>query len=260
MSEAQALFSKHKIVVCAVLLILGITAAQQMPSAYYAAAASLPFLMTVVRLRKTGFLIFFPLGLILPFFDYEAPDPALVANEGRRAVVTGWLYENAQKRPGSVKIPLKVETVSHSGEDLRADGKIIVYSNGLDNLAYGDSVRAPLRIRRAEDFKNPGNTGYAERLASKGVFFTAYSDSAKIKTGKTHESANPILRLANGLRRNYAVFIRKNLPQAQAEILNSLSIGEKGAVPEHLKRKFSAVGIGHLFAISELRLCFSICL
>ncbi len=253
MRSLSTLASKHRIVLCAVLLILGITASRQAPSAYYAAATALPFAALAVANRgRFLFVIFFPLGIALPFFELHTPDPVLSEVVNKNAVITGWLYQNAQKKPGSIKIPLKVDSVTHSGKTVRAEGKILLYSNGLESLAYGDSVEVRLRIKPVSVFKNPGASGYEKRLAAKGVFFTAYSDERKIKTGGVHGDANTALRLINKLRADYAVFVRKNLAPTGAEIVNSLSIGEKGAIADELKRKFTMLGIGHLFAISGL--------
>ncbi len=253
MSLILILVSRHRIVACAVLLILAIAVSRHTPSVYHSAAIALPFAtLAVADYRRFAFLIFFPIGIAIPSFELARPDPTLAAVAGKEAIVTGWLYENAQKKPGSVKIPLKVETVSHSGKTVRANGEIFVYSNGLENLAYGDSIEARLKITPVSSFKNPGTEGYKKRLAAKGIFFTAYTDRDKIKAGGAHKDANTALRLINTLRRDYSVFVRKNLAPTGAEIVNSLSIGEKGALPDELKRKFTTLGIGHLFAISGL--------
>ncbi len=252
MPALSTLFRAHKIAVCAILLILGITASRYMPSAYHAAALAVLFIAGAgLRFPKLLFLAFLPAGIILPFLHSAKPDPALLKNIDRQVVVKGQLYENAQKRPSSAKIPLLVDAVEHSGVEEKADGKILVYSNGLDGLAYGDRVEARLKIKPVREFKNPGAGGYRERLASRGVFFTAYSDAGKIKTAGAGDS-NPILRLVGGLRRDYAVFIRQKLEPASAEIVNALSTGDKSALPVELKTRFSKLGIGHLLAISGL--------
>lgn len=252
-SALATLGSRHRVVVCAVLLILGIAVSRQMPSAHYAVAAALPFAgLAVAGFRRFLFVIFFPIGIALPFFELQTPDPGLSEAINKKSVVTGWLYENARKRPGSVKISVNVDSVSRPGKTVRTDGKMLIYSNGLETLSYGDTVQARLTIKPVRAFKNPGSGNYTERLAAKGVFFTAYSEADKIKTGSVHKDANAVLRLINKLRRDYAVFVRGNLAPVEAEIVNSLSIGEKGAIPDELKRKFSTLGIGHLFAISGL--------
>ncbi|QMU55850.1 MAG: DUF4131 domain-containing protein [Candidatus Mycalebacterium zealandia] len=198
-------------------------------------------------------LLFFPLGMALPRLYESGPDPALSALEGKRITVAGSLYENAQKRQnGSVKIPLKIESATHGDQTAPVNAKVIVYSNGHENLAYGDEISVRIRARRITGFKNPGATDYARRLAQSGVFFTAYAEADKIKPLGSRERSGALLRLVNGLRRDYAVFIRQNLPNSQAEIVNALSIGEKSALDETLKRKFTTLGIGHLFAISGL--------
>ena len=224
-----------------------------MSSPYYAAAFVSSFAALAIAQRKIAvFVIFFAAGITVPFFQSGSPDPALSKAVGQKVFVTGRVYKNAQKRPSSVKIPLKVETVTLAGKTIRANGKMIVYSDGMENLAYGDPVEMRLTPNHIKEFKNPGAGGYRESLVAKNVFFTAYADSRKIKADSGNRQGNPILRLVNGLRRDYAVFIRKNLGTLEAEIVNSLSIGEKSAIPDERKRDFAMLGISHLFAISGL--------
>ncbi|WP_462137856.1 ComEC/Rec2 family competence protein [Candidatus Mycalebacterium sp.] len=252
----SSLFRKHGIVACAVALMFGIIAARFLP-VWTAALFALPVALALAGGRKRFAvffaLFFFPLGMTLPHLYESKPDPVFSALEGKRITVTGSLYENAQKRlNGSVKIPLKIESATRGGETARVDVKVIVYSNGHENLAYGDEVSVRIRAQRITGFKNPGAGDYSRRLAEDGVFFTAYAEAGKIKPLGSRARDGVLLRLVNGLRRDYAVFIRQNLPQPQAEIVNALSIGEKSALDETLKRKFTTLGIGHLFAISGL--------
>ncbi len=253
MLHLSTLLSRHRIVVCAVLLIFGIITAGHVPSVYYTGAIVAPFIALAIARRAIAvFVIFFTAGTTVPFFQHSSPDPALSGAAGQKVSMAGWVYKNAQKRPGNVKIPLKVETLTLAGKTIDADGKIIVYSNGMENLAYGDRVEMRLTPKPVKEFKNPGAGGYMESLVAKNVFFTAYADSDNIKATGGKRGGNPILRLVNGLRRDYAVFIRKNLGTLEAEIVNSLSIGEKSAIPDERKRDFTMLGIGHLFAISGL--------
>ncbi|MCY4042394.1 MAG: ComEC/Rec2 family competence protein [Candidatus Dadabacteria bacterium] len=255
MTRLSAILNRHLIVVCAVLLVLGVAAGTEAAgvSVYHAAAPGALFVMAAaLRFSRLGFALFFPLGLLLPFLHAHSPDPELSRIAGKRAVVSGRLYENAVKRPASVRIPLEVDSVTAGGKTRAADGRVLLYSDGHAGLAYGDRITAKVRLRPVKGFKNPGAGGYEERLAARGVFFTAYAGEGDIKTGGRDENSNPLLRAVGELRGDYAAFIRKNLGPTAAEIVNSLSIGDKGALPDEVRRNFSALGIGHLLAISGL--------
>ena len=256
MPRLSAIVSRHLIVVCAVLLILGVaagTVASAEASVYHAALPGALFVTAAaVRFSRFGFALFFPLGLLLPFAHAHHPDPELSRAGGARVTVSGRLYENAVKRPGSVRIPVEVDSVTAGGKTRDAGGRVLVYSDGHEGLAYGDRVTARTRLRPVKGYKNPGAGGYEERLAARGVFFTAYAGERDIKTDGRGENSNPLLRAVGELRRDYSAFIRKKLNPVAAEIVNSLSIGDKGALPDDVRRNFSALGIGHLLAISGL--------
>ena len=249
MSRLSTTLSRHSIVVCAILLIAGVATTGRIPSAYHAAALCLPFVAAVVKWPRFWFVLFLPAGVALPLVDAPSPDPEIARALGKRVVVKGQLYENSVKRPSSVKIPIKVESVTSGGKTRKADGKMLIYSGGGSDLAYGDRISAKVRVSAVNSFKNSGSGNYAERLAARGVFFTAYADTVKMEV---QARANPVLRAVGQLRRDYGVFIRNSMNPTAAEIVNSLSIGDKGALPDAVKRNFAEIGIGHLLAISGL--------
>ncbi len=114
----------------------------------------------------------------------------------------------------------------------------------------GERWRLALRLRCRAGFVNPGAPDREFDLLRQGIGATAYTVAKE-----------PPVRLDDGKRRNAIERLRARIAagidtvlpgSASGAVLQGLSVGVRGNIPDRLWEAFAATGIAHLMAISGL--------
>jgi competence protein ComEC len=92
----------------------------------------------------------------------------------------------------------------------------------------------------------PGRSGFEDYLIRRG----AIGIVTVTRLRALGPPANPVLRLANSVRRVIRRGVERSLPDREAGLLLGLSIGDTDRLEPEVEEDFRATGLGHLLAVS----------
>jgi competence protein ComEC len=136
--------------------------------------------------------------------------------------------------------------VTERVDDVPRVGLIQVTAYGvLPSLTEGQRVAAPLRLRRATGFRNPGTYDYTAHLARDGIYVVATTPADSVATLDEPGSPWPVR-----VRRESVEAIGRALPPASAALLAGLLLGDRTELPRDIDDAFRRAGVYHVLAVS----------
>jgi competence protein ComEC len=157
-------------------------------------------------------------------------------------------------RYGRTRLLLDVSTLSRQGKAQPVRGRIRLTVMGEVNLAPGDRISFPAKIRPFRNFQNPGGFDYRRYMAFEGIHGSAWVKAEKIQpSGKCNRSTAK--RLIHAARHRLAQMIDAAGGKAAVEekaVLKALVFGDRSGIDDLLRERFNRAGVGHLLAISGL--------
>lgn len=201
------------------------------------------------------FLLLLPVGLLLASPAPYTAGGALESYAGRTIDIGGSLYTSPEKRERGSRMFIEAGYVIEDGEVKPVAGRTAIYTDTLvPGLSYGDSVRiVAVKLRPIENFRNPGAFDMEAFFGRQGIYTTGYVEGEEriISFGRG-EGYGPVLHGLDKLRHRFGNFMRSNFRQPASEVLNALTIGEDGGIPNDLRTEFSNAGVAHVLSISGL--------
>ncbi|MDP9200188.1 MAG: DNA internalization-related competence protein ComEC/Rec2, partial [Pseudomonadota bacterium] len=170
------------------------------------------------------------------------------ARDRETVEVTGRVATPAIERTGRTDFDLDVQAIAGSaGRSARI--RVSWYEPGALPLP-GQSWRMTLRLRCRSGMANPGAQDRELDLLRQGIAATAYvvadSPPQRLDSGAGHT-------VIERLRARIASGIDGLLPgSASGAVLQGLSVGVRGNIPDPLWEAFAVTGVAHLMAISGL--------
>jgi competence protein ComEC len=155
---------------------------------------------------------------------------------------------------GRTRVVLAVDRLAREDTSQKVRGRIRLTVMGEANLAPGDRLTFPARIRSLHNFKNPGGFDYRRHMAFKGIYGSAWVPAEKLQHNgcNTASAAN---RLVQGARHRLTQMIDaaggENAADEKA-VLKALVFGDRKGIVDSLRERFNRAGVGHLLAISGL--------
>ena len=249
------LLNNHKIVLIVTSFIIGILLNEYLSYPWILAGITGLFSgITALYFRNLRFLLFIPLGLVFAANTIVVEINSVSNYIGEKIDLEGVLYRSPQSREEGSRLYIDTQFVIRDGVTVPTSGKVIIYSNEENKLAYGDRVRIlDLKLRPIENFKNPGGFNLKEFYERQGIYDRGFvqGEESIISFGR-EKSYSPILHYIDRIRIKFGNFVRTNFQSPQSNILNALTIGEKGAIPQDVRTEFSKAGVAHVLAISGL--------
>lgn len=201
------------------------------------------------------FLLLLPVGLLLASPTPYIEGGALESYAGRSVDIGGSLYVSPEKRERGSRMFLEADYVIEDGVVKPVTGRAAIYTDTLvPGLSYGDSVRIiGVKLRPIENFRNPGAFDMEAFFGRQGIHTTGYVEGGEriISFGRG-EGYGPVLHVLDRLRHRFGNFVRSNFRQPAGEVLNAITIGEDGGIPNDLRAEFSKSGVAHVLSISGL--------
>ncbi len=175
------------------------------------------------------------------------------------AVVSGRL-EEITVVPGDsgqpyVRAILDVEELGPAGRSVPASGRLRLTLEGEEKalapgVRPGSRVRLPALLRAPEASSAPGGMDPRYYLATRGVW-TVGTGRAALCEPLGDGGPSPSAALAN-LRERLAGIVRRELPEREGALLNTLLIGWRGEMDPEEELAFTRTGTGHLLAVSGI--------
>jgi competence protein ComEC len=180
--------------------------------------------------------------------------PALV--DGLPWTVEGEVVRAPERSFGRSRVVLELVAVERGQRRREAEGRVAVTLNGdpLEPLLPGDRVRfvAPLRVPRG--FANPGAPDLARRAAADGVVAVAGLHDAAALARLAVEVRPSLRRGVAAWRARLAAAIGERLAGVQRALVESLVVGDRGAIDHPLDDAFRDAGVSHVLSVSGLHL------
>ena len=199
------------------------------------------------------FLIMIPIGLMFASNPLAGQDEGIHQYIGTEVDIEGRLYKPPEEREYGSRLFIDTDTVIIEGEPEPSSGKVIITSREfLDGLAYGDRVRVlGVEPRGLRNFLNPGGFDFKNFYSRQGISATGFVEGEKyiISFGRDG-SSSPLLHQIDRVRISFASYVRNNFPFPESSVLNAITVGYKGGVPQELRTEFSRAGVAHILAIS----------
>jgi len=162
--------------------------------------------------------------------------------------ITGRVCDYPDKSNPNAQYTLADVEISDGSEDT-AFSKRVLLRTPDHSFEYGDIVTFRSAVYIPEGETMPGAFNNRLYLASRGIGFSAYSDTAQ-KTGYRFMPYGIFVRAREALESN----IEKTHSPGTATIAKAMFLGIKNEIPEEITASFSSTGIAHILAISGLHI------
>lgn len=181
----------------------------------------------------------------LPVLFWKEPDGACQMEE-REIRLTGKITQKETKKQDYG------ETVTVCLSDLSNEefgSKLLCYlAEGQREPKLGSYVEIEGRLRCFEKASNPGQFDAALYYQISGISYRL--DQAKIT--KTTTEYNRIGETLWQIRKHLSGLLSLRLPEKEAALMQTILLGEKGALDSEIKELYKRNGIAHILAISGL--------
>jgi len=178
----------------------------------------------------------------------------IIRYSGRdKLTVEGLVSGSPRVLSNKTSLVVNSSRIIRDGSVIPVRGKILIsVKNNKQEFTYGNYVRARVKLRRPHNFNNPGGFDYERYLLCRGIrlrgCINTPSDIVIIR-----ESAGGYIRTRIERYRSYLRnLIQENALFTEGSILQALTLGEKGRIPEDIIEKFNKAGVSHVLAISGL--------
>lgn len=239
-----------RLIYLTVAWILGITASRHFPAIelqtwMIAGAAAIALALLCRRHPLRGLLLL--AAAMAAGGTRMSPHPRtspVAAFNGLSGTITGIVVEEPKVRDDRIQLRLAAESIFAESETAPISGHVLVESNRIANIQYGDRIRATGAIHTPAT----GDTfSYADYLGRQGIYsIMRYAAVDRLGSGYGDPIATKLQELKHIARR----VIATNLPEPQAGLLTGIMLGDKSGISPQLAEDFSRVGASHVIAIS----------
>lgn len=179
--------------------------------------------------------------------------------------LTGAIVAAPQHSPDGMYLDFRVAGIRHQGLDRAASGRVslALKSNSgtageyeLLELRYGARLRVMTKISRADRFRNPGVSSFAEFLDRKGIDSSGVIKSPLLIERLDDERVFLPLAWLYSWRRELEQRISASFPLQTAGVLNAALIGNRYGLSRTTAERFREGGTFHVLVISGLHISF----
>ncbi|WP_155313154.1 DNA internalization-related competence protein ComEC/Rec2 [Desulfosarcina ovata] len=168
--------------------------------------------------------------------------------------VQATVVEPAVARLGRARSIVAVDCLSRDHVSRSVRGRIRLTVMGRSELARGDRICFPARLRPFRNFQNPGAFDYRRHMAFQGIHASAWVRAERIKR-EERRTVSPVQRRLDAIRDRLGRLIdtagERSAAAARA-VLKALVYGDRSGIDNDLRERFNRAGVGHLLAISGL--------
>jgi competence protein ComEC len=182
---------------------------------------------------------------------YPDPRHPLLAASDHSVTLTGTVVYPPLRQGDRIRLIVRTEKLRISRDpERRAGGRVLVYARGAGEVRYGDRIRIQGLLRRPGLPGNPHEFSPRDHLAAQGIHAVLYARRGSSIRMLGRGRANPVLAAAYGLRDRMAAFFAAALPGERGALLDSLLLGDDGAIPRSLRDAFARAGLLHVLVVS----------
>jgi competence protein ComEC len=250
MNPHRGLSSQYPLVQIAIPFCIGICGVEYGPSAgrVYLIAGVMCSVAVVVALLKNWLTVAGCALLIASFFvgavlAAQQPKPQTLSG-GQTLVLTGALDAPPEYARGRVYLSLKVE-----------HGSVFLMAEGLPvDLRYGTRIRVRAKLRRTDNYRNPGVSPLSAYLERKNYVATGVIKGSIENLGDT--TVSPPRRWLYDWRQRLQREIDSRFSPDTAGVLDAALLGNRHNLSPSAAERFREGGTFHVLVISGLHISF----
>ena len=218
-------------------------------------AMALVFGALAIFFVNLRFLILIPIGLLFAWGPNGDRGSGIENYLDTKADIEGVLYKSPELREYGSRLFIETKSVIKDGRSEPVQGRVIITSGEfIEGLASGGRVRViGVELKGLRSFLNPGGFDFKSYYGRQGIRATGFTEGEEyvISFGRDRAS-NPVLHYIDAVRIKFASYVNRNFEYPESALLNALTVGYRGGIPEELRAEFSRTGVAHVLAISGL--------
>ncbi len=191
----------------------------------------------------------FSVGLLRYNFSITEDESLLASSVGKSIQAVGRIIEEPDQRENSLLLSVKIEGVFIAGEELEANGKILLVSERYPEFKYGDKISFEGVLKKPESFEtDSGKTfDYPSYLAKDGIFYTIFRPRLELLESG---GGNIVKRNLFALKSSFLNSAGKYIPEPEVSLLGGLLVGAKHGLSKELQDDLRNAGIIHIVVLS----------
>ncbi len=180
--------------------------------------------------------------------------------------LAGWLDGPPEFAHDRVYLPLRIETTSFKGKELRASGRVALVASFqtpeiereyLDlDLHYGARIRVMTTLDRTDKYRNPGVSPLTEYLDRKDYDATGFVKSPLLIERLADQRVFLPLAWLYDWRRRLQLQIDQHFSSETAGVLDAALLGNRYNLTNATAERFRTGGTFHVLVISGLHISF----
>ncbi|MCP9493359.1 MAG: ComEC/Rec2 family competence protein [Pyrinomonadaceae bacterium MAG19_C2-C3] len=179
--------------------------------------------------------------------------------------LTGTLARAPEAAPDGVSLLLDTEVLRFRETDYRVKGRVRLYAVIDDEgtaaayrdlrLTYGARLRVAVRLRREEEFRNPGVVSYTELLERQGIDATATIKSFLLVERLEDEAMSfAPLRWIYEMRSRIIGLANRTFEPDTAAVFNASMLGNENYLSRAVAERYRIGGTFHVLVISGMHI------
>ncbi|MCA9404356.1 MAG: ComEC family competence protein [Candidatus Omnitrophica bacterium] len=147
---------------------------------------------------------------------------------------------------------LKMERVMADGSKRAVRGRVLVNLFAPVDVIYGDRLRLTGKLHRPFEFSANDNFSYRQYLQNKGVHYILSVKRGNPVTVTGTDGRYRWRALFLETRRRLIGYLKGYLTENETGIMQAVLLGERSAIPPHVRELFVRTGTAHVLAVSGL--------
>lgn len=135
-----------------------------------------------------------------------------------------------------------------NGIENAASGGVLVYTTVQTKATipeYGETLRFIAKLSSPQEYRNPGQSTYADYLRQQSITSTARTDSIKMFT-----PSESWLAWLGRWQQQAKLSAIENMPTEVAAVYNGVLFGGSTNIPKYIQNQFKQTGIVHILSVS----------
>jgi len=200
-------------------------------------------------LLATCFILSSALGVVRFLDTQEPPVAALTDAIGHFVRIEGVMLEEPVQRLSSTAVTLEIDSLSRGGVTYPVEGKVLVSSERIYSLRYGDRLRVEgsLVLPRTFETENGRTFDYPAYLSARGIY--ALVERPYLEVIGSGEGS-PLRQKLFAIKNEFLEALARVLSEPGSTLLAGLLLGSQGALPQGVQDSFRIAGLSHIVVLS----------
>ena len=210
-----------------------------------------PFKFPIVWLMAIFMLIGINTQISKPTLS-ELPQ---IIHKNERVIIEGTVYRPPKIQFNMASFPIHAEKIFFTKKGRRVKINLLLKIYGYrGDLKVGERIRFPAKLKKIENFNNPGNFDYRFYMKSRGLSLVAIVSDGRYVVPMGEGNLGFAGSILEKIRSPLRQFFHERLSKTTSPIYTALILGERQGLTSKLREPFNRSGVSHIMAVSGLHL------